>query len=85
MCEIPRSDGMLKIHLSPGRISISASVQPPITPAGEKVAGLPRSTDESCDESNTVRLGGWISENYVFKSFRIDLTLNLPESLRMGR
>ena len=37
----------------------------------------------------TCRLGGWISENCVFKSFpidhAIDLTLNLPESLRMGR
>ena len=35
--------------------------------------------------SGRAGLGGWVSENYVFKSFRIDLTLNLPELLRMGR
>ena len=33
----------------------------------------------------TVRLGGWISENYVFKSFPIDLTLKSSRVTENGK
>ena len=41
--------GMYSIQRSPGRMSCSASVQPLITPDGEKVAGDPRLREESKD------------------------------------
>ena len=38
---------MLRIHVSPGRMSISASAQPAMTWFGAKVAGVPRRCEES--------------------------------------